>query len=100
MKYNTMTDAAVIYTDGTKEINGQKIILKEYPELEFYSYAEDWLFFVCEYESGRSLGSAPTLRMAKERALKNIAKVGIVKIKTMIQDSIKQYGYANKKGKL
>ena len=97
MKYNTMTHTALICTDGTRKVEGQKIILEEYPEFECYSYTEGCTFFVCEYESGRSFATALSLKIAKERAIKNIDNAGIKKVRAAIKDSIKQYGYANKR---
>jgi hypothetical protein len=85
------------HTDGTKELEGQKVILEEYPEFEYYSYIEGCAVFVCEYESGRSLGSGLTLRMAKGRAIKNLSNAGMENVKIMIEKSIKRYGYANKR---
>ncbi len=92
-----MTHAATISTDGTKKINGRKIILKEFPEFDYYSYCSGWIWYICEYESGRAFGSGSLLRIAKEMAIKNITIVGVKKFRDMIKESIKQYGYANKR---
>ena len=95
MKYNTMTCAAVFCTDGKKEVSGVKITINEYPEFNCYGYSDGFLYHVCEYESGRSLGSGLNKSRALSVAIKNINNAGIEKTKAMLKISIKKYGIAN-----
>ena len=78
MKYNTMTHAAMLCTDGT---NG---------------YADGFLYHICEFKSGRAFGSGLNKSHALSKAVKNINKAGIEKVKAMIKTSIEKYGIANK----
>ena len=96
MKYNTMTHAAMLCADGTKEINGVKTTIKEYPEFNCYGYADGFLYHICEFKSGRAFGSGLNKSHALSKAVKNINKAGIEKVKAMIKTSIEKYGIANK----
>jgi len=82
--------------DGKMQVEGRRVRFKEYPELNLFYYKTRWHnFFICELESGSSLGLGDTLKAAKEQALLNIKSRGLEFVKKGINTNIKIYGRAN-----
>ena len=88
--YNTMLN------NGKEQVLGRGIKFKKYPTLNLFYYKTKWCnIFICELESGASLGLGYTLKAAKEQALVNIKSQGIEKVLKGIKTNIKKYGRAN-----
>ena len=89
MQYYTM-----LYYGGKQKVKGRRIRVN--PELDlFYCKTVLGHYFICELESGASLGFGNTLGLAKEQTILNIKSRGIKAIRAGIQNNIKQYGRAN-----
>lgn len=92
MQYNTRTNNADI-----KKVEGKKIILKEYPEIECYGYDDGLSYYVCELSTGTGIGRGYNQKTAKLNTIENLKKAGTGKFRKMIAENIEDYGYANKR---
>ena len=82
--------------DSKMQVAGRRVKIEEYPELNLFYYKTKWNnFFICELETGASLGLGYTLKEAKETALLNIKCRGIEAVREGIKTNIKKYGRAN-----
>ena len=92
MQYNTR-----INNTDTKKVEGKKIILKEYPEIECYGYDNGFIYYVCELSTGMSISTGYNQKKAKLNAIEKLKKAGIGEFRKMIAESIKEYGCANER---
>ena len=82
-----------------KQVKGRRVNLGGPTEFNFFYYNGMSGYCICELESGFSLATDDTLKMAKNRAIKNLKNTTIKKFRQMIKKCIKKHGYANKPNK-
>lgn len=88
--YNTRTSYGDI-----RKVEGKKIILEGYPKIECYGYDDGFVYYICDFSTGTSMGNGDNQKSAKLRTIENLRKVGIGKFRKMVEESIKEFGYAN-----
>lgn len=85
---------------GQVRVNGRKLVIKEYPNYEFFSYrCSGKGYFVCEKSTGLSLCWGKKLGIAKRGAIALIQAMGYSSFKAKIRACIGMYGGTNKKPK-
>lgn len=80
-------------------MSGRKLVIKEYPDYEFFSYRAQKGYFVCERSTGLSLCWGKKLKNAKRGAIALIEAMGYSGFKARIRTGIDKYGTTNRKPK-
>ena len=85
---------------GLVKVNGRKLVIKEYPDYEFFSYrCSEQGYFICEKSTGLSLCWGKKLKLAKSGAISLIKAMGYSGFKSRVRTCIGRYGTTNKKPK-
>lgn len=85
---------------GQIRVNGRRLVIKEYPDYEFFSYrCSGKGYFICEKSTGLSLCWGKKLKDAKRGAIALIEAMGHSAFKSRISACIGRYGTTNKKPK-
>lgn len=82
-----------MHIKGKVKVEGTKIALEDFPELSFFYYNNGYVTYICEYESGWSVGKGLNLYEATKTTIKNMIKAE--NLKSLIAAKIKKHGQAN-----
>jgi hypothetical protein len=80
---------------GRVRVNGHKLKIPEYPDLEFFSYRTDLGYFVCEKQTGLALAWGKKLKIAKAEAIKRMDSMEYEELKKLIKAKLERYGRIN-----